>query len=308
MALALFPTAPARSQQPAPPFQSPSPQAAAAPEYPDTTEGLEDLLSEIGEAEKRKDVYGLAQMADYLQIPNYENWFTETFGADKGKAWADAYAISREKNGNDPQQNLPSIPVTGGEFVIRKTNGAPRPGPGLEPDMLAAMKVPVDIYFVAWKLADLPDNSQPAPLGYFVFIDGKFRWDSGVTLADILGPVAKASEGGPFLPGVLGVGYPKCLACPRPAFSPEARAVSLQGTVLLTVVVQANGQAGFIKVVKSVGMGLDESAVQAIRNWRFQAALDSNGTPVSVITQIEVTYRLTPRKSPAVSPPNPPNN
>jgi TonB family protein len=186
-------------------------------------------------------------------------------------------------------------------------NDAPRPGPGLERDMLDAMKRPVDIYFVAWKLADLPDNSQPAPLGYFVFIDGKFRWDSGVTLADVLGPVAKVSEGGPFLPGVLGVGYPKCLACPRPAFSPEARAVSLQGTVLLTVVVQANGQAGFVKVVGSVGMGLDENAIKAIQNWRFQPAVDSNGTPVSVVTQIQVTYRLLPPRSAAVPPPDPQN-
>ena len=104
-----------------------------------------------------------------------------------------------------------------------------------------------------------------------------------------------SSEGGdvgPFRPGTGGVGYPSCIYCPDPQYSAEARNAKIQGTVVLSAVIGADGQAANIKVVKSLGHGLDERATQTVETWRFKPALGPNGNPVATITSIEVSFRF----------------
>ena len=60
---------------------------------------------------------------------------------------------------------------------------------------------------------------------------------------------------------------------------------------MLSIVVNADGKAEDIRVVKSLGMGLDEKAVEAVRKWVFKPGM-SHGAPVSVRAQIEVNFRL----------------
>lgn len=98
--------------------------------------------------------------------------------------------------------------------------------------------------------------------------------------------------GGVFRPGRGGVGYPECVYCPDPRFSDEARKAKYQGTVLLRIIVQADGRATNISVAKGLGMGLDENAVDAVRGWRFKPAVGPGGKPVPVEVLIEVTFRL----------------
>ncbi len=100
------------------------------------------------------------------------------------------------------------------------------------------------------------------------------------------GPVYQAGEGG--------VSYPSCLYCPRPEYSDQARRSKYQGTVALKVTVLANGRArpDSIEVTKSIGMGLDENAVAAVRNWRFKPAIGPNGKPVNAIVEVEVQFEL----------------
>ena len=98
--------------------------------------------------------------------------------------------------------------------------------------------------------------------------------------------------GGAFRPGRGGVGYPECAYCPDPRFSDEARKAKYQGTVLLRIIVQPDGRATNISVVKGLGMGLDENAMSAVRGWRFKPAVGPGGKPVPVEVMIEVTFRL----------------
>jgi TonB family protein len=98
--------------------------------------------------------------------------------------------------------------------------------------------------------------------------------------------------GGVFRPGRGGVGYPECAYCPDPRFSDEARKAKYQGTVLLRVIVQPDGRATNISVVKGLGMGLDENAVEAVKGWRFKPAIGPGGKAVPVEVMIEVTFRL----------------
>jgi periplasmic protein TonB len=80
--------------------------------------------------------------------------------------------------------------------------------------------------------------------------------------------------------------------CPNPQYSEEARAAKVGGVVVLQLVVEPDGHAANIQIVKSLGHGLDELAVQAVQNWRFKAALGPNGIAVATIVPVEVTFRL----------------
>jgi TonB family protein len=108
-----------------------------------------------------------------------------------------------------------------------------------------------------------------------------------------LGPgFGGGTGGGAFRPGTGGVGYPACLYCPEPQYSEDARKAKFQGIVVLQVIIQPDGHATNIQVVKGAGLGLDEKAIEAVRTWRFKPAIGPNGTPVATITPIEVNFRL----------------
>jgi TonB family protein len=85
---------------------------------------------------------------------------------------------------------------------------------------------------------------------------------------------------------------PKLLLKIEPQYTEAARAAKLQGTVLLKVAVDVDGLAKNIEVVRSLGMGLDQKAVEAITQWRFEPGKDASGTPVPAQAQIEVNFRL----------------
>ena len=76
-----------------------------------------------------------------------------------------------------------------------------------------------------------------------------------------------------------------------PEYSEEARKAKYSGSVMLSIVVNTDGKAEQIKVVKSLGMGLDEKAIEAVQKWRFLPG-KNKGVPVAVRAQIEVNFRL----------------
>ncbi|MGH9689619.1 MAG: energy transducer TonB [Candidatus Acidiferrales bacterium] len=92
--------------------------------------------------------------------------------------------------------------------------------------------------------------------------------------------------------GTGGYGMPACLYCPQPQFSDEAVKAKYQGTVLLFAIITADGRATDIRVTKSLGLGLDEKAVEAVRTWRFRPAAGPDGKPAAVRQMIEVTFHL----------------
>ena len=78
---------------------------------------------------------------------------------------------------------------------------------------------------------------------------------------------------------------------PDPEFSEEARKAKYQGTVILTVVVGPDGRTHEVRVLRSLGMGLDEKAVEAIHRWKFEPGR-RDGIPVAVLVNVEVNFRL----------------
>jgi TonB family protein len=78
---------------------------------------------------------------------------------------------------------------------------------------------------------------------------------------------------------------------PDPEYSEEARKAKYQGTVVLWLVVSPEGKPQQIQVQRSLGMGLDEKAIEAVRQWRFEPA-KKDGHPVPVMINVEVNFRL----------------
>lgn len=97
--------------------------------------------------------------------------------------------------------------------------------------------------------------------------------------------------GGVFRPGIGGVTAPRAIYKPDPEYSTEARQAKYQGTVILNLIVDASGRPRGIQVARSLGMGLDEKAMEAVRQWRFEPAM-KDGKPVAVSVSIEVAFRL----------------
>ncbi|HMC59485.1 MAG TPA: TonB family protein, partial [Candidatus Solibacter sp.] len=88
-----------------------------------------------------------------------------------------------------------------------------------------------------------------------------------------------------------GTTAPRLIRKLEPAYTEEARAAKIAGTVLLQIVIEPNGTATDLQLLKGVGFGLDEKAVEAINQWRFQPGT-RNGVPVPVQATIEVNFRL----------------
>lgn len=100
----------------------------------------------------------------------------------------------------------------------------------------------------------------------------------------------------PLEPGVLragldGVGVPECVDCPPPEYSGVARAAKFQGTVELSLVVNTEGRAESIFVLKGVPFLLNKQAIDAVQKWKFKPA-EKNGKPVPVRVPIDITFRL----------------
>ena len=88
-----------------------------------------------------------------------------------------------------------------------------------------------------------------------------------------------------------GVSAPKEIYAPEPEYSEEARKVKHMGTVVLQLVVGPDGTPRDIRVVRTLGLGLDEKAIEAVRKWRFEPA-KKDGKPVAALVSVEVDFHL----------------
>ena len=102
-------------------------------------------------------------------------------------------------------------------------------------------------------------------------------------------------EGGGVGGGVFKVGggvtAPSLLYKVEPEYSEEARKAKYQGVVVLYVEVDPTGKAVNPRVVRSLGLGLDEKAIEAVRKWKFRPGY-KDGKAVTVAATIEVNFRL----------------
>jgi TonB family protein len=118
---------------------------------------------------------------------------------------------------------------------------------------------------------------------------------SGGGIGEGAGPGLGPGEGGGVGGGVYRVGgsvsAPRALFSPDPEYSDEARKAKYQGDVVLEAIIGPDGRPRALRVQRSLGMGLDEKALEAVSRWRFSPAL-KDGHAVAVRVAIEVAFRL----------------
>jgi TonB family protein len=109
------------------------------------------------------------------------------------------------------------------------------------------------------------------------------------------GPGFGPGEGGGTGGGIFhvggGVSPPRPIYNPEPEFSEEARKAKYQGVCTLGLIVGTDGRPSNIRVLSSLGMGLDERAIEAVKNWKFEPAM-KDGHPVRVEIAVEVDFHL----------------
>jgi TonB family protein len=244
-------------------------QSSTAESYPDTTDGLRSLLTDLLFTAKSDDPSKLWSKIADMEIPNYEHWFTATFGQDKGESWAEPYGKSLRANEKQFHDLLMQLAPQDGEISVQTVDTTKK---------YDTLTGPLDEYLADWKKSGAPEGQSVEHIGFFYFIEGKFRWDSTVRFVRI----QKANSGSLF-PARLTKRVP-------PEYPEEARQKRIQGTVVLNATIRKDGSV----TVQSVASGdpvLSPAAIKAVRHWHYEPTL-LNGQPVEVKTQIQVVFML----------------
>jgi len=157
--------------------------------------------------------------------------------------------------------------------------------------------VPPDIHLQSPNMPDMGDPMSHLPsvasngTGY----SGGIGSGSGGGVGSGSGPGYGPGSGGGVGGGVFrvggGVSAPKAIYSPDPEYSEEARKVKHMGTVVLWLVVEKDGKPRDIRVARTLGLGLDEKAIEAVKTWRFEPAY-KDGKPVAVSINVEVNFHL----------------
>ncbi len=189
--------------------------------------------------------------------------------------------------GRAPKQDMNQI--TPPAIVVRNQN------PKLAVE--ASIAVPPDVKLPGSNLPTLgdPTSRVAGPASNGVGSGGGIGAGSGGGVGLGAGRGVGQGQGAGYGGGVFKVGggvqAPRAIDTPDPEYSEEARKAKYQGTVVLWLIVDPNGRPHDLKVSRSLGMGLDQKAIEAVRRWRFEPAT-KDGKPVAVQINVEVNFRL----------------
>jgi TonB family protein len=227
----------------------------------------------------KENLTPLVDPGDYVMKPGKDASAGGGGGGDRD--------LLQATRGKLPKQSLQQI--TPPAIVIR--NPAPKlavePTVVMPPEIKIAMSTPPTIGDPTSHGA-MPSNGTGALGGLGAGNEG------GVGVGD--GSGFGKGEGGGTGGGKYHVGHgasaPRVIYQTEPEFSEEARKAKYQGTCTLYVTVDVNGRATDIRVASSLGMGLDEKAIESVKNWKFEPGKNKDGRPVPVEIAVEVDFHL----------------
>jgi protein TonB len=208
-----------------------------------------------------------------------------------GQKWK---PLANPSNGVGNGGHHDSVPATKGHLAFRSVIPIipPRPPQNENPELPVIPTVPDPLapsHELRVQNSGLPwmpneNNSQGpgGPEGY------------GTTRGHSMGDSDEDGPGGTGHAGNYsrGTSFPRCVYCPDPSFSEEARSAKLQGTVTLQLLVKPDGRVTNARVTRGLGLGLDEKALEAVRTWQFKPGREPNGRAVAAWLTVEVTFHL----------------
>jgi TonB family protein len=95
-----------------------------------------------------------------------------------------------------------------------------------------------------------------------------------------------------YVAGLDGTSLPKCVYCPIPHYPVGQGSRSLEGDVVLSVLVTIDGKPDQIRVVHTLGPAFDRAAIDDVQSWRFEPGKDSEGNSVPVRVPVQVTFKM----------------
>jgi TonB family protein len=250
---------------------SPNPaQTVAAEPYPNSPEGLQQLLLELLRTARSDDQPKLRAEIAVMEIPDYENWFMRTFGQDKGQKLGDMYEESLKASELHFEMLWVELAKQQGLISVERLDSEKISG--LPADALEAYKA-------SWKKTDDSAGPNIQSIGIFYFVEGKFRVDGSRHDVRVL----STNKTGPVTLG-------KLVNRVQPVYPPLARQTRIQGTVAVNAIVRKDGTVE----VQNVGAGhplLAQAAVDAVKQWRYEPTT-VNDEPVNIETKIYVVFAL----------------
>jgi len=109
-------------------------------------------------------------------------------------------------------------------------------------------------------------------------------------------PTRRVAPNGPWpdvsVYGKNASGASPCVSCPQPEYTDGARRRSIEGTVLLDVLIGEDGSVRDVVVEEGLPEGLTEQAVATVKTWRFRPFLGPDGKAMAAKTRVEVTFKL----------------
>ena len=182
-------------------------------------------------------------------------------------------------NGNLPPRS--AIQIVRPTLPQNQNSVLPEPPTILDPNA-ATILVPTERLGLPWMPTDTNSPGSGDKHGIGTGLKG--------TLGDgDSGPAGIGGSDRPYGPGFI---PPGCAYCPYPTYTDEARHGKAQGAVTLAVLVGADGRAQDIRIVKGIGFGLDERAIETVRGWKFIPARDGAKHPVTAWVTVEAIFRL----------------
>jgi hypothetical protein len=225
-------------------------------QYEDTPAGLRQLLTDSIEVARNHENDKLSQIVDGMRIPDYAQWFADT--EYHSESWAEAYGrqVASPQFGASLKSRLHEFSDRDGDVVTVRINDGPNTPHGLEDAWVSNLKRPVNIYRADWMDRVAEGRSRPDQIGYFVYVDGAFRWYSIIRQFVFNLPRGWLLRRG---------GMPKY---PYPGDGRHA-----SGYVHLKFVIRDDGFVDKVKPVPAVDSTKDraiiESAVKAVRQWNL---------------------------------------
>jgi periplasmic protein TonB len=183
-------------------------------------------------------------------------------------------------------------PVTAGHLPKFSTEQLlpPKAPPTIPPQLVVE---PTVVVAQNLKMADnkMPDIGSPSSTLHGFSLGNGTGGGVGSGNGNGLGPGSGGNAGDGVMEVGGGVSAPKVIYQVDPEFSEEARRSKFSGNVYVSVIVDEQGMPTRVHIVRGIGMGLDEKAIEAVKQYRFKPAM-SKGKPVKVAVDVNVQFNI----------------
>lgn len=251
----------------------------AADEGRTATEELRSLMKATTAAAREGDQAKLKEIAHGLVIPNYETWFKTTFGEEAGARMAAAYQKSLGLQENWLPKLFEELARGQGEWQVEEMKEPNLPATECQLAMVKASKNGAAFYQVSLQMMGSSGTKSGRAAGYYTLVEGAYRRLDCAEIG-LSGPLRVGGN----------VQAKRIINRVQPAYPQEARKEGISGTVRLHVIVAKDGSIKQLEVMSGHPL-LQQAALDAVRQWRYQSTL-LNGSPVEIDTTIDVIFSL----------------